>query len=158
MLKWLKSLVGGKSEADQVSAEWKLIRELAPMLAEMLVLPIRAARKTPATLFAEQPAFACGYVVGLADVMSQSAGGDPGRNLSQNLALRLMIELLGQKEADEMWPHLTNYMASDSPEFEQGMSIGGQDGNCMSNKGLPRNLGEHLGLKVPGTMTGRGDR
>lgn len=149
MLNWLKSLGGGNSEGDRVAGEWKLSRKLAQTVVGILELPIRAAGKTPASLFAEQPAFSCGYIVGLADVMSQSAGGGPGGNLSQNLALRMLIELLGQKDAEAMWPRLMDYMQSDSPEFEHGISLGGQDGNRISDRGLPRNLGEQLGLKVP---------
>jgi len=156
MFNWFKSLVdGGRMDAaKRVSAEWELSREIAPLLAEVLQIPILTAGKTPETLYGEQPAFFCGYLVGFADVMSQNAGGDPGGNLSQNLALRLCIELFGQKNAENMWPELMNYMNSDSPEFEFGTNLGGQDGNRISNKGLPRNLGQHLGLndtdtKVP---------
>ncbi len=150
MLDWLKSL-RGDGEGKRLSAELELSRELAPAVANVLQLPIRASGRTPETFYTEQPVFFCGYVVGLSDVLGQAAGGEPGGNLSQNLALRLMIELLGQSAAERAWPQLMSYMNGSSSEFERGMSIGGQDGNRVSSKGLPRNLGEHLGLRAPGT-------
>ena len=148
MLTWLKSLFGSgqRDELDQMTAEWKLSSKLAPAVATVLQLPIRASGRTPEGLYGEQPAFLCGYLAGLADVLGQSSGGAPGGNLSQNLALRLMIELFGQQQAEGRWPEMLNYMNSGAAEFERGMSIGGQDGNRILQKGVPRNLAVHLGV------------
>lgn len=148
MLTWLKSLFssGEKDGLKQITAEWKLSSELAPAVATMLQLPIRASNRTPETLYDEQPGFFSGYIAGIADVLGQSAGGSAGGNLSQNLALRLMIELFGQQEAEKRWPQLLSFMDGDSPEFVRGTNLGGQDGNRIINKGFPQSLGRHLGI------------
>ncbi len=148
MLAWLKSVFGSgePDEVKQITAEWELSRKLAPIVAAILQLPIQASGRTAESLYDEQPAFMCGYLAGLADVLGQGYGGTPGANLSQNLALRLMIELFGQQQAEGRWPEMLNYMHSGVSEFERGMSIGGQDGNRFLEKGFPRNLAVHLGI------------
>lgn len=120
--------------------------KLAPMVAGMLRVPIRAAKRSAETLYVEQPAFFCGYLLGLADVMSQGADGEPGGFLSQDLTRSIMIELFGQKQAETIWPQLLGYMHGDSPRFEAGITMGGEDGDRIANKGLPRKLGKLLGL------------
>lgn len=143
MLSWLRSLFDRKFGRREKELEGA--RSLA-IAAEILQVPIRASGTTPEELLKKQPQFMCGYLAGFADVLAQEAGGESGGNLSQNLTLQVMINLFGQRGADELTSLLYDLMSNPTPDFEHAMHVGGEDGNRALNKGLPRSLGRHLGL------------
>lgn len=143
MSRWLRSMFSRKVE--QFEKELEAARSLA-IAAEVLLLPIAAAGNTPEGLLANQPQFMCGYLAGFGDVLAQGAGSESGGILSQNLVLHMMINLFGHKKAEELISLTSDLMSNPTGEFRNGMRAGGEDGNRIISKGLPRSLSRHLGL------------
>ncbi len=152
MFEWIQSLVGrAKREKNNLDPlfDLHLFEKAGGSTVDIIAAIVNAqcelANTSPSTLVAAQAAFLLGYIQGCSDVIGQSFGAKRGSGFSMNVSMKVYGRIFGDSKQSRLCDIAMELAAMSNPEFEQGMSCGGNDGNGLGVKEDATGLARYLG-------------